>query len=84
MEDFRIKKVGYMNEQLTLFNIEPQKNDVQDDLEKVKEQLHNLRRGLFGRYDKLVNELSSLQKNVQDIQAFLETDTNKKIIKLNF
>lgn len=74
-----------MQEQLTLFTLEPKKDSLQEELDKTKEQLHNLRRGLFGRYDKLVNELTALQESVKKIQDCLKTEKDdKKIIKLNF
>lgn len=39
------------------------------ELTKTKEQLNNLRRGLFGRYDKMCNELTALQESIAEIKG---------------
>lgn len=49
--------------------------ELRDELSTTKTQLKNLRRGIFGRYDKLVNEFTELQKNIQDIQVFIGMST---------
>jgi len=41
------------------------------ELAKTQEQLDNLRRGFFGRYDILVNTLSTLQDDMSQIRDHL-------------
>lgn len=51
---------------------------LREELTKTKEQLTNLRRGLFGRYDKLVNELSTLQEDMLKIHQKLDMTDEKR------
>ena len=61
---------------------------IKEELEKTKTQLTNLRRGLFGRYDKLVNELSLVQENLSKLEDGMGMKTkisdSKKIVKFPF
>ena len=51
--------------------------ELREELATTKAQLTNLRRGLFGRYDKLVNEFTELQDNMHKIQVFLNMSTER-------
>ena len=56
--------------QLSLFD-ETEEDSLKKELAATKEQINNLRRGMFGRYDKIVNELTILQENVSKIHENL-------------
>lgn len=55
--------------QLDLFKTEEEVR--QDEIALIKGQVNNLRRGIFGRYDEMCNELTQLQESIAEIQAFL-------------
>lgn len=50
-------------------------NELREELDKTKMQLTNLRRGMFGRYDKLVSEFTELHNNLKEIQVVLNMRT---------
>lgn len=71
-----------MNNQLELFT-ESEKDNMAKEMAILREQVTNLRRGLFGRYDKLVNELSELQNEIATLKNQIsEDDVADKIIHL--
>lgn len=60
-----------------------EEEELRQSVVKNKEQINNLRRGLFARYDKLVNELTSLQENIKEINEHLNINRcDNKIINL--
>ena len=64
--------------QLSLFE-EDAKQQNANEIKLVKEQINNLRRGIFGRYDKLLNEMMELQKNLDAINQELGNKKNKHV-----
>lgn len=58
--------------------LQPTDEDMRAELSKTKEQLNNLRRGLFGRFDKLVLELSTLQEDMLKIQQKLDMTSEER------
>jgi len=51
---------------------------LRSELETTKTQLNNLRRGIFGRFDKLVLELSTLQEDMLKIQQKLDMNCEER------
>lgn len=62
--------------QMTLLSTE---DEIRSELDTTKTQLNNLRRGLFGRFDKLVLELSTLQEDMLKIQQKLDMTNEERI-----
>lgn len=69
-----------MQAQLTFLE-EEKESELRAELDKTKKELTNTRRGLFGRFDKMVNELSALQQEMADIRENIgmknDTDDRK-------
>jgi len=57
-----------------------QEDELRRELEETRKQLNNLRRGLFGRYDKMVHELTALQQNLEEVKqkVGLNHDTDER------
>ena len=53
------------DEQLRLF--EPTKEEILSEVYVAKEQISNLRKGLFRRYSEMVSELSSLKEQIEEL-----------------
>ena len=45
-----------------------QEDELRRELEETRKQLNNLRRGLFGRYDKMVHEFTALQQSLEEVK----------------
>ncbi len=64
---------GNVQEKIMQMELLPStEGELKSELEKTKTQLNNLRRGLFGRFDKLVLEFSTLQEDMLKIQQKLD------------
>jgi len=73
-----------MQAQLTFLEEADPDTELRAELKKTKEQLTNLRRGLFGRYDKMVNELTALQEQMQLVNDKLEINNGNERKVLDF
>lgn len=51
-------------------------DDLRLELSKTKEQIDNLRRGIFGRFDILVSKLSDLEQDMSIVMQELELKEN--------
>lgn len=58
--------------------------DLQLELMKTKEQLDNLRRGMFGRYDQVVSKMTDIEKTMLLLKQSLSNDLDTKIMELQF
>ena len=69
-------------------NIFGQEEDTEERKRKmIEEQLKNLRRGIFARYDKLVAELAQVQEDISYMQESLKIKPpreNDKIMEFPF
>lgn len=59
---------------------------LREELDKTKTQLNNLRRGLFGRFDKLVIEMSQLKENIKRVESHVGMYNNpcEKVVDFPF
>lgn len=66
-------------EQLVLFEEPPPTVEhLQEELEKAKAQINNLRRGLFQRYDNLTNDLDIFRKDIIEIYKLLDVEPHEQ------
>jgi len=56
--------------------------ELREELAKTNEQLNNLRRGVFGRYDKLVMALCSIQNDMERVKEVVEFKEQPKVQQL--
>lgn len=72
-----------MNQQMMFFN-DMETENISKRVGVLHEQLNNLRRGTFGRIDKIINELALIQENIADIQDKLGIrPSSDKIVELS-
>ncbi len=59
---------------------------LKEEMDKNKTQLNNLRRGLFARFDKLVIEMSQLQRNIEKVESQVGSthDSSEKVVNFPF
>jgi len=71
--------------QLMIFE-ETEEQVLKRELASTKEQLNNLRRGIFGRYDKMATEIFKLQQHIQKLEEHVGMPDKKesKIFELSF
>lgn len=63
--------------QLQLFEeLPPSAYDLERELLKTQEQVNNLRRGLFRRYDELCKDIADLKKNLKEDKGKNGNDNN--------
>lgn len=61
--------------QLPLFEELPPSNyDLERELDKTKEQVNKVRRGLFRRYDELSKEVEDLRKEYKDLLKVIKSE----------
>lgn len=74
------KRVGIMLEQLSLF---PATEDekIKNELYVLKEQLTNLRKGLFRRHDDLVKDLRKIEMDLTILKQHLKIEVEQKILE---
>lgn len=51
--------------------------ELRAEVVKMKEQVNNLRRGMFGRYDKMCNELNDIQESIMELKGIKDGDSGK-------
>jgi len=67
-----------------LFSVTPQ-DDIWLEMASLKNEVKNIRRGLFGRYDKLLLEKSELKERVLFLEKQLGIQKEEdKIFSVNF
>jgi len=69
-----------MNQQLSLFE-QLQLQEMRAELDAVKAILASVRRGLFGRFDKLQSDLISIKEDQHVFSEFLGEDMEKMRVK---
>jgi len=57
--------------------------ELREQLAKTNEQLNGLRRGVFGRYDKMIMELCALQKDVDSVKEAINYKDKPKMEQIH-